>query len=149
VGARHAALLQVAVEDEASGSGLFAKPLVVAGERLDPAGVTAGAFGIEQLLEDGHVRPPLPGCRAADRAAPASPGPLLVMTLGKLKATVRTAGHPPAMQQVQGRLRRRRWSWLDVHGSLGSLQGKSGQVRVGLPVVWAAAPGARCRKARP
>jgi hypothetical protein len=64
VGARHAALLQVAVEDEASGSGLFAKPLVVAGERLDPAGVTAGAFGIEQLLEDGHVRPPLPGCRA-------------------------------------------------------------------------------------
>ena len=77
VGARHAALLQVAVEDEASGSGLFAKPLVVAGERLDPAGVTAGAFGIEQLLEDGHVRPPLPGCRAgrSGSAGVARPAP--------------------------------------------------------------------------
>jgi hypothetical protein len=31
----------------------------------------------------------------------------------------------------------------------GSLQGKSGQVRVGLPVVWAAAPRARRRKVRP
>jgi hypothetical protein len=77
VGARHAALLQVAVEDEASGSGLFAKPLVVAGERLDPAGVTAGAFGIEQLLEDGHVRLPLPGCRAgrSGSAGVARPAP--------------------------------------------------------------------------
>jgi hypothetical protein len=123
--------------------------LVVAGERLDPAGVTAGAFGIAQLLEDGHVRPPLPGCRAGRSGSAGVARPAPGHAAGQAQATVRTAGHPPAMQQVQGRLRRRRWSWLDVHGSLGSLQGKSGQVRVGLPVVWAAAPGARCRKARP
>ena len=68
-----------------------------------------------------------------------------------LAATV--AGVLPAV--VPGRRAesapRRRAAVGARHAALlhGSLQGKSGQVRVGLPVVWAAAPGARRRKARP